>query len=239
MMDKKKRKEMEELIYGFFDLYDPTGRNTAYYRNKFKDMNDAQFDKYFKDLFNDRSPYLTATMIDYENPIKIENIEKAAKFLQVPLFERVVLPYASPDPNKPIITKHECMVGYLNMKRLQQINFKKLGLSTDTSERNMVTGQVVGHDKNSRNSDAETTALITVGAKESLKEFMSARADDMIMKKEMNQKILKDGYVALADLTDDITNKTTLNSAAVYFLGAGLMNDLVSKDYVLPKTLKD
>ena len=61
----------------------------------------------------------------------------------------------------------------------------------------------------------------------------------MVMKKEMNQKILKDGYVALADLTDDITNKTTLNSAAVYFLGAGLMNDLVSKDYVLPKTLKD
>ena len=239
MMDKKKRKEMEELIYGFFDLYDPTGRNTAYYRNKFKDMNDAQFDKYFKDLFNDRSPYLTATMIDYENPIKIENIEKAAKFLQVPLFERVVLPYASPDPNKPIITKHECMVGYLNMKRLQQINFKKLGLSTDVNERNMITGQVTGHDKNSRNSDAETSSMLAYGAKAALKEFMSARADDMVMKKQMNQKILKDGYVALEDLTDELVNKTTLNSVAVFFIGAGIMNDLVSKDYILPKTLED
>ena len=28
MIDKKKRKEMEELIYNFFDLFDPTGRNT-------------------------------------------------------------------------------------------------------------------------------------------------------------------------------------------------------------------
>ena len=239
MIDKKKRKEMEDLIYGFFDLFDPTGRNTEYYRNKFKAMDDNQFDKYFKLLFAQDDPYLTATMVDFENPMEIDNIEKAADFLNVPLFEKIVLPYASPDPNNPIVTKHECLVGYLNMKRLQQINFKKLGLSTDVNERNMITGQVTGHDKNSRNSDAETSSMLAYGAKESLKEFMSARADDMVMKRQMNQQIMKNGYVAMEDLTDDITNKTTLNSAAVYFLGAGLMNDLVSKDYVLPKTLKD
>ena len=239
MIDKKKRKEMEDLIYGFFDLFDPTGRNTEYYRNKFKAMDDNQFDKYFKLLFAQDDPYLTATMVDYENPIKIENIEKAAEFLNVPLFERVVLPYASSDPNNPVITKHECMVGYLNIKRLQQINFKKLGLSTDVSERNMITGQVTGHEKNSRNSDAETTALLTVGANASLKEFMSARADDMVMKKEMNQKILRDGYVSMADLTDKLVNKTTLNSASVFFLGAGIMNDLITNDYLLPKTVDE
>jgi hypothetical protein len=239
MIDKKKRKEMEELVYGFFDLFDPTGRNTEYYRNKFKAMNDAEFDQYFKLLFAQEDPYLTATMVDYENPVQIENIEKAADFLNVPLFEKVVIPYASSDPNNPVITKHECMVGYLNIKRLQQINFKKLGLSTDVSERNMITGQVTGHDKNSRNSDAETTSLLTVGATDSLKEFMSARADDMVMKKEMNQKILRDGYVAMSDLTDKLVNKTTLNSAAVFFMGAGIMNDLITDDYLLPKTVED
>ena len=238
MITKQKRKEMETLIYNFFDLFDPSGRNTDYYKSKFKSMNDSEFDNYFKLLFAQQDPYLTATMVDYENPMELENIEKAAKFLDVPLFEKVVLPYASKDPNNPIITKHECIVGYLNIKRLQQINFKKLGLSTDVSERNMITGQVTGHDKNSRNSDAETSALLTVGAKASLKEFMSARADDMVMKKEMNQKILKDGYVAMSDLTDDLNNKTTLNSAAVFFIGAGIMNDLITKDYTLPKTMK-
>ena len=235
MMNPKKRKEMENLIYGFFDLFDPTGRNTEYYRNKFKGMSDAQFDNYFKQLFAQDDPYLTATMVDYENPVLIENIEKAAKFLDVPLFERVVLPYASSNPDNPIITKHECLVGYLNIKRLQQMNFKKLGLSTDITDRNMVTGQVVGHDKNSRNSDAETTSLLTVGANKSLKEFMSMRADDMVMKKEMTQKIIRDGYVAMDDLTDKLSNKTTLNSAAVFFIGMGLMTDLVMNDYFLPK----
>lgn len=229
---------MESLIYKFFDLFDPSGRNTDYYKSKFKVMDDKEFDKYFKLLFMQDDPYLTATMVDYENPIELKNMEKAAEFLNVPLFEKVVLPYASEDPDNPIITKHECLVGYLNIKRLQQINFKKLGLSTDVSERNMITGQVTGHDKNSRNSDAETSALLTVGAKASLKEFMSARADDMVMKKEMNQKILKDGYVSISDLTDDPNNKTTLNSAAVFFIGAGIMNDLVTSDYTLPKTMK-
>ena len=115
------------------------------------------------------------------------------------------------------------------------MNFKKLGLSTDITDRNMVTGQVVGHDKNSRNSDAETTSLLTVGANKSLKEFMSMRADDMVMKKEMTQKIIRDGYVAMDDLTDKLSNKTTLNSAAVFFIGMGLMTDLVMNDYFLPK----
>lgn len=239
MMNRAKRKEMEDLIYGFFDLFDPSGRNTEYYRNKFKSMSDAEFDQYFKLLFEQDDPYLTATMVDYENPLKIENIEKAAKFLDVPLFEKVVLPYASQDPNNPIITKHECLVGYLNIKRLQQLNFKKIGLSTDISERNMITGQVTGHDKNSRNSDQETIALLTVGANVSLKELMSMRADDKVMKAEMNKKIARDGYVAMNELTDKLSNKTTLNSAAVFFIGAGLMTDLVMNDYFLPKTLDE
>jgi hypothetical protein len=239
MMNRAKRKEMEDLIYGFFDLFDPSGRNTDYYRNKFKSMSDDEFDQYFKLLFEQDDPYLTATMVDYENPLKIENIEKAAKFLGVPLFEKVVLPYASQDPNNPIITKHECLVGYLNIKRLQQLNFKKIGISTDISERNMITGQVAGHDKNSRNSDQETIALLTVGANVSLKELMSMRADDMVMKAEMNKKIARDGYVAMDELTDKLSNKTTLNSAAVFFIGAGLMTDLVMNDYFLPKTLDE
>ena len=239
MMNKAKRKEMENLIYGFFDLFDPTGRNTEYYKNKFKNMSDGEFDQYFKLLFEQDDPYLTATMVDYENPLKIENIEKAAKFLDVPLFEKVILPYASQDPNNPIITKHECLVGYLNIKRLQQMNVKKIGLSTDISDRNMITGQVAGHDKNSRNSDQETIALLTVGANVSLKELMSMRADDMVMKAEMNKKIARDGYVAMNELTDKLSNKTTLNSAAVFFIGAGLMTDLVMNDYFLPKTIDE
>lgn len=239
MMTKAKRVKMENMVYDFFNVFDPTGRNTEYYRNRLEGLSDMDFDKFFQTLFAQKHPFLTATMVDYENPIEMKNLEKTSKHINVPLFEKLVLPYASTDPDNPIITKHECLVGWLNLKRMQQINFKKLGLSTDTAERNMLTGQVTGHDKNSRNSDAETDALLTIGATSTLKEFMSARADDMVMKREMNQQIMKNGYVSLSELTDDPVNKTALNTTSVFLIGAGLMNDLVMKDYVLPKTVKE
>lgn len=238
MINKAKRKKMEDMIYTFFNLFDPSGRNTEYYKAKFDNMNDTEFDKFFDTLFKQENPYLTATMVDYENPVEMKNLEKVSEHIKVPIFEKVVIPYGSPNPDNPIITKHECLVGYLNLKRMQQINFKKLGLSTETGERNMLTGQVTGHDKNSRNSDAETSALLTISANSSLKEFMSFRADDVVMQKEANQKILKDGYVSMKDLTDKPVNKTALNTTSVFFLGAGIMNDLVSNDYVLAKTVE-
>ena len=49
---------------------------------------------------------------------------------------------------------------------------------------------------------------------------------------------MKNGYVALNDLTDDVANKTALNTTSVFFMGAGLMNDLIGNDYILPKTKK-
>lgn len=238
MIDKKTRLRMEDHLYGFLNKFDPSGKNTEYYKNKFNKMNDKEFYTFFKTLFDKEEPYLTVTMIDYENPVEMKNLEAAAKHINVPIFERIVLPYASPDPNNPIVTKYECLVGYLHLKRMQQINFKKLGISTDTAERNMLTNQVTGHDKNSRNSDAETNALLTIGAHKALKEFMSARADDMVMKNQMNRSIINKGYVALDELEDNVLNKTALNTVSVFFLGAGIKTDLVTNDWVLPKTLK-
>ena len=42
---------MEKLIYDTFSALDPTGRNTAHYKQMFSGMTDAQFDKFFKDFF--------------------------------------------------------------------------------------------------------------------------------------------------------------------------------------------
>ena len=37
------RKKAEELIYKYYDAVDTTGSNTAYYKNLFMGMSDAQF----------------------------------------------------------------------------------------------------------------------------------------------------------------------------------------------------
>lgn len=236
---KAKRKSMEDLVYSVFDALDPTGVNTNKYKEFFSGMNDTQFDTFFKAFFKDENQYLTLDTVDYENAIKLEYVEKAANILGVPLFEKVAMPYVNNDKDNPVITKHECPVGYIHIKRMQQILSKKNTTSTDISTRSAVTGQVVGKDKNARDSDQENFALVTLGATDTLRELMGPRSDDMVMKNEMYNAIAKKGYVSINELTNKVENKTTLNTVDAYLIGMGIKSDLVTDGLVLNKTLND
>lgn len=229
----KKRKDMEKLIYDVFSKLDITGSNTKKYQDMFSTMSDNQFDTFFKNLFANENSYLVLDMIDYERDVKMDDIEAAAKVLGVPLLERVVTPFASPDPNNPIISKTPVPVGYIHLKRTQQTSFKKNTGSTSVAKRSMLTGQVTGEDKNAAESNAENFVLVTIGSDKAIKEFNSARADDMSMKTAMYSEIAKKGYVSLDELPDEIGNKTTLNTVDVFFMGMGLKTDLVTSDLTL------
>jgi len=234
----KKRKEMESLIYSVFSALDPTETNTDKYKAMFSPMSDAQFDKFFKNLFENDDLYLILDTVNYERDLTIEQIEDAAKILGVPLMEKVAMPFVNGNKDNPVLTKYEVPVGYLHIKRMQQILSKKNTTSTDISSRSQLTNQVVGKDKNARESDAETIALVTLGAENSLKELLGGRADDSVMKTEMYSEIAKKGYVSLNELTNNVENKTTLNTVDTYLIGCGIKSDLVTKSLALPKTLK-
>lgn len=116
---------------------------------------------------------------------------------------------------------------------------KKNGISTSADIRSALTGQVTGADKNGRESDLENTMLISLGMKDTLRELNGPRADDLVMKREMLTSIATKGYVSLEELTDEITNKTTLNTVNVYLLGMSLDSDLVTKGLMVKKTLEE
>lgn len=114
---------------------------------------------------------------------------------------------------------------------------KKNTTSTEIASRSAMTGQVVGKDKNARDSDMENFALATLGAEKVLKEFMGPRADDMVAKTEMYSEIASNGYVSLDSLTDNLENKTTLNTIDVFLIGMGIKSDLVTKGLQVTGTL--
>lgn len=233
----KKRKEMESLIYDVFSALDPSGTNTAKYKAMFSKMSDNQFDNFFKELFKHEERYLILDIVDYEHSVSIENIENAAKVLGVPLMEKVAMPFSNGDKDKPSVTKYEVPVGYLHIKRMQQILSKKNSTSTDISSRSALTGQVVNADKNARESDQETFGLVALDANDILRELMGPRADDMTMKTQMYSEIAKKGFVSLDELTNNVENKTTLNTVDMYMCGMGIKTDLITKGLELKKTL--
>lgn len=114
------RKKMEKLIYDFFSAIDPSGSNTQKYKTLFEPMSDASFKNYFNGLFKDDKAYLILDIVDYEHTIKMKYIEKAAKVLNIPLYETVFLPHLTMDKNNVVSTKEPVPVGYINEKRTQQ-----------------------------------------------------------------------------------------------------------------------
>jgi len=237
----EKRKQIEEVIYTTMKLLDPSGYNEAKYRTIFKEMNDNQFSNYMKKLFSDEDNNLTLETTPFQKnhtDLKIEDIKKAADYLNIPLDEYIYMPFMNPG-GKVVRSKYPTPVGYVHIKRLEQILSKKNAYSSDITERNSKTGQVTGHDKNGRISDMENYALLTLGANEALKEFLGPRADDMVMKQDMLKDIARDGYTSLKNMTNDIENKTALNTLDMYYTAAGLVTNLVTPGLVLKRNLQN
>ena len=148
------------------------------------------------------------------------------------------MPFANGDKEHPSVTKFEVPVGYLHCKRMQQILTKKNSTSTDIYKRSPTTGQVINEDKNARQSDQENSALVVLDAENTLREFLGGRSDDQVMKNQMYSEISRKGYVSLDELTDDVKNKTSLNTLDVYLHGMGFDTDLITKGLEVQKTLE-
>jgi hypothetical protein len=233
------RDQIEKLVYDTFDALDPSGTNSGKYRVMFAGMNDQQFAKFMKDFLSKKDEYFMLDINEYEHTLKMEYCEKAAKVLGIPLMEYIYMPHLTMDKKHCVVSKEKCLVGYLNVKRTQQLVHKKNGLSVSNEKISPLTGQVVQKDKNARSSDIEASMLVSLGADKILQELHGPRADDPVMKREMNQSIATKGYVMLDELTNLPTNKVTLNTVNTFLLGMGLKSDLVSSTYVLPKTSQE
>ncbi len=236
---KEKRKVVMEYLDKFFNTLDPSGANSKLYHEKFDHMSDQQFDQYFKKFLNDNKQNFYLEIVEYERDLKIEDIEKCSELTGVPLFERVAMPYLTMDKNNVVVTPEPVATGYIHEKRMPQTLMKKSAASIKTDKRNPLSGQVVGDDKNARNSDSEVYSLATLGANAALKEFLGPRADDMRAKNEMYAEIAKNGYVSMEDLTDDVYNKVALNTFDMYFLMQGLRTNMIERLDKIPGPRED
>lgn len=236
MMAIKNRKELEKIIYDTYDALDPSGANTDKFKMMFAGMSDNQFEKWLKEFLNNKDENFTLDIVEFEHSLKFDNVEKAAKVLGIPLMEYVYMPHLTMDKKRVIVSKERCLVGYINVKRTQQLLHKKNALSTSNEKRSVITGQVTSKDKNARDADIEASMLVSMGADKILQELHGPRADDMTMKRQMNQSINTKGYVLLDELENVSTNKVTLTTVNTYLIGMGIQSDLITSSDILPKT---
>lgn len=234
MADINKRQMVQDTVIKTLSLMDPTLINAKKYEKFFNSMNDAQFTKWIKDFLADDKSNIRLDIEEFgdgSRTLKYENIEKAADYLGIKLFEYVYIPHVSSNPNRPIRTKQPVLVGYLNVKRTQQLVTKKTGLALNDDDRDDMTGAVKGDAKGGTTTGIENELLAGVGATDILSEITGARADNVTEYDNMLRSIAETGSVKLADIKTNAYDKPTLLAADLYFAAMGLKTDLISESY--------
>ena len=229
-----KRKQVETLVNDVLKIMDPSGTNATKYRNMFQVMSDDQFTQWITKFLQDPKSNFRVDIEEFgDNSRKMmfENMEKAADKLGIKLFEYVYLPHISSNPNRPVRTRQPVLVGYLNIKRPQQMVMKKTGLALSDTDRDENTGAVKGESKGGTTTGVENELLAGIGADDILSEISGARGDNVTEYDNMLDEISRSGNVKLSDIKTGVYDKPTLLQTDLFLKAMGIKTDIISESY--------
>jgi hypothetical protein len=229
-----KRKKIQDLIDKVLKAMDISGVNAEKYRKMFQVMSDQQFSQWITKFLADPKSNIRVDIEEFgseSRKLKFENIEKAADILGIKLFEYVYMPHLSTDPNRPVRTKEPVLVGYLNIKRPQQMVMKKTGLALSDTNRDEQTGAMKGDSKGGTTTGVENELLAGAGADVILSEISGARGDNVTEYDNMLDAISRTGSVKLEDIKTGVYDKPTLMQTDLFLKAMGVKTDLISESY--------
>lgn len=232
-MTKKQRENIELRVYTVMDKLDKSKSNSEYYKNLFANMSDDQFYNFIKKKY----PYRFHINQDI-NP-SMSDIKSACDYLGVPLMEQVSLGYLYKNKNGDPIYSEPAYVIYLPIKRMVQMNIKKLKHGVNLDKRDMRSGRLNADDKAGQTSFREMESLSALGLMTTLDEMSTIRADAMNAKNLANSIISTTGQLSLKDVPvekDDSLGKNYLNT---YLIGCHLNSNLVNEGLYTQYTLKN
>lgn len=228
------RKRIENKIYSIMDKLDPDQYNTAYYKSLFSNMNDKEFYNFFK-----KPLPIRYQLKNFVNEPKMDQIKEALDILGVPLLEKVAQPYLYINKDGEPVMTHEALVVYIHLKKMKQFIVKKNSMASSTDTRDMKTGLLISEDKGGKESDREMEALCVMGMDKTMKELSTWRADYMNAKSVAYQTISALGDISEEDIPINEEDSLSKNMLSYYLLGAGMMTNIVNREYQLPITIDE
>lgn len=236
MTIQEKRKKIEKLVLDVVTALDNDKKlNIERYKDMFNAMSDEEFSEWASSIGHELDDTIQLFELPFEE-CSMDQIKQAANILNIPLEEYI---WYRDKGDKPIRTAQKVPVGYLNIKRVQQMLNKKNRLSTSATKRSLKTGQVTGEDKIAAISDLEAYCLLAIDADNIFEELYGPRADNFAKKSDFYKQISDNGYVELSKLEDDITKHTALNTLDTYMLASGIKTDLINSSLKTPFTANE
>jgi hypothetical protein len=222
-----KRAEIEKLVVGTMERLGGT-KNKTRFEELFASMDDEAFGAWMTGFLANPKANFQLRVVPFQDEPKMDDIRAAAEMVGVKLEDYVTMPHTGTR------TKTKVPVGWLTLKRHQQVISKKNNIVSGISKRNPRTGQVIGDSKAARISDMENFGLQTMGAMSTLSELMGPRADDMRGKLRMYGDLASLGVVSQVDLKPEPGDRMVLRTVDATFIGAMFKTDLIGESLVLP-----
>lgn len=227
------RSQIESTVLKAFSTLDKSGTNTDYYKKLFASMDDKQFIDFCKKPLAYRLHYRPSVV----EPI-MDDIVKALDVINVPLFEHVNLDFLYKRADGKSVQSQECIVGYIPIKRQQQMITKKNKWASSIDSRD-ISGRLTGQDKGSQTSEREFEGLASFSLDETIKEFSKPKGDAMEAKGAMYAQIAATGSVRMEDLPDKVEDSLARNLMNAYLKGCHIGSNLVDFNNYTQATMKN
>lgn len=202
-----------KLVVEQVDILDPTKTASKRLKSLLEDLTEKQFAELVEKIEKGEYylPYFMPNLTG-EAP-KWEQIESAAKKLDVPMFQRVWITDAKTGTR--MLTRYPVLNLVLPVRRQIQLLVSKISLPEDTKHVNDLTDQPTGVSANSSISVPEASILVGIGANRSAEEFLAVRGGDPSALRAMEQSIVDTGGVGMSTVeaaAEGATSTKTLST---------------------------
>lgn len=107
-----KRKAIEKMILDTFAILDPTGLNTNRFKEQIGGLTNEAFARWIQSMKAERE-FVSFEAIAYENEPSLDEVERAAAFLKLPLDEYVFFKDHKTSDGADVRGRSSCSVGLM------------------------------------------------------------------------------------------------------------------------------
>lgn len=218
------RKKAEEIILTYLGKISPGNKTIDAYKEKFKKMNNSEFQKFMEDLRDGKVRLVMIQPPMSEKKITIENNLKVAKELGFKFHKRLWIGPTRTEPK--YLTPVSYMVMDLPVRRMAQTLSKKISAPSNINVVDRISGQVTGKSKGASITYPELLILAGMGMDKSVEELIKYRGGDQGGLRGLLGMADKFGTIRLDRLemfSTEVNSKKTVRDMLV---GAYIRNNL-------------
>lgn len=203
-----RRKKIEDHILTYMKLADRSGYNHTFYKDMFEKMPDESFWTWHQEI-KEGKRRLEMYAPNMKINLRVEDLKRAAAYLQVPLFEKLRI--FDTKTSRYYYTPHEYFITILPVRRQKQHLPDKISVPESDKRVDLFTGQVIKPDKGSSMSTVEAQTLMSKGLTYGMYEFMTIRGGNIPAYASFKAQLEETGHASI----DEIDTSGTVRSLAV------------------------